>query len=406
LGVFVGARNSSLLSPRDALSESYEVVQRASSSSAAAAISGLGVRFAAGTSDLAQLVRHHQDLVAESETLDENIVGAAAKPLAERDLSLVEEMRNRMEEIRIERKKIRSVLNQRFPNFAALADSQAISASETQSFIMEDEALVVFDFDTESYAWVLSNTAADWVKLAIGAEDLKKEVRKLRASLTFDTDTPFDTHLSWKVYERTFGLISDKLKGKKRLSIVTNGAFTSIPFQLLVTTDPANKSLKDVDWLVRSYSITNLPSVGSLKVLRSASASFSQKPLIAFADPVFSKEQVAQVVTSRNLKAHPKLALRSPLELYGSGKADLVALAKYLPQLPDTATEVLQIGQVLKADKADIKLGMVASETTVKQSKLDDYRIVYFATHGLVAGDVEKYAKLKAEPALALTLKY
>ena len=62
------------------------------------------------------------------------------------------------------------------------------------------------------------------------------------------------------------------------------------------------------------------------------------------------------------------------------------------------------IAEVLKADKADLKLGVFASETTVKQTKLDDYRIVYFATHGFVAGEVEKFAKVKAEPALALTI--
>ena len=37
-------------------------------------------------------------------------------------------------------------------------------------------------------------------------------------------------------------------------------------------------------------------------------------------------------------------------------------------------------------------------------SKLDQYRIVYFATHGLVAGDLETFAKDKAEPALALSI--
>jgi CHAT domain-containing protein len=59
---------------------------------------------------------------------------------------------------------------------------------------------------------------------------------------------------------------------------------------------------------------------------------------------------------------------------------------------------------MLKADKTDINLGPMASETTVKQTKLDDYRVVYFATHGLVAGEVRNFAKLKAEPALALTI--
>jgi CHAT domain-containing protein len=115
--------------------------------------------------------------------------------------------------------------------------------------------------------------------------------------------------------------------------------------------------------------------------------------MIAFADPVFSKQPNTQVV-----------ALRSLLNFYEGGRPDLVSLAKALPQLPDTAQEVRAIAEVLKADKNDLKLGVFASETTVKQTKLDDYRIVYFATHGLVAGEVEKFAKVKAEPALALTI--
>jgi CHAT domain-containing protein len=50
-----------------------------------------------------------------------------------------------------------------------------------------------------------------------------------------------------------------------------------------------------------------------------------------------------------------------------------------------------------------MKLGLAATESAVKQAKLDQYRIVYFATHGLVSGDLEWFAKSKAEPALALT---
>jgi CHAT domain-containing protein len=45
-----------------------------------------------------------------------------------------------------------------------------------------------------------------------------------------------------------------------------------------------------------------------------------------------------------------------------------------------------------------------ATVTAVKQAKLDQYRIVYFATHGLVSGDLERFAKSKAEPALVLTI--
>jgi CHAT domain-containing protein len=56
------------------------------------------------------------------------------------------------------------------------------------------------------------------------------------------------------------------------------------------------------------------------------------------------------------------------------------------------------------AKKTDLKLGDAATETAVKQARLDQFRIIYFATHALVAGEVEQYAKIKAEPALALSL--
>ena len=146
--------------------------------------------------------------------------------------------------------------------------------------LADDEALVVFDFDAKSYAWVITRTSAEWVELNVSAKDLSEQVKTLRSSLTFDIDKPFDTQLAFKIYLQTLGKIADKLQGKRRLSVVTNGALTSLPLQLLITKDPSGKSLKDVDWLVRSYAITNLPSVASLKTLRSTAS----RPSAAKAD--------------------------------------------------------------------------------------------------------------------------
>ena len=49
------------------------------------------------------------------------------------------------------------------------------------------------------------------------------------------------------------------------MSFVVNGALTSLPPQVLVTNDPEGTDLASVDWLVRRYAITVLPSVASLK---------------------------------------------------------------------------------------------------------------------------------------------
>lgn len=161
--------------------------------------------------------------------------------------------------------------------------------------------------------------------------------------------------------------------------------------------DPSGKQLKDVDWLVRSHAVTVLPSVASLKILRSSSqTSAARNPMIAFADPVFSKAARA--------KARQQIAMRSITSFYRGTQVDVAEIGEYLPQLPGTRKEVTAIAAELKTATGDVRLGLNATESAVKQAKLDQYRIVYFATHGLVSGDLEQFAKGKAEPALALTI--
>jgi CHAT domain-containing protein len=71
-----------------------------------------------------------------------------------------------------------------------------------------------------------------------------------------------------------------------------------------------------------------------------------------------------------------------------------------LPRLPETADEIRGIAAALGADEArDVFLQTRANEQSVKVTDLEAYRIVAFATHGLVAGDLDGLT----QPALALT---
>jgi CHAT domain-containing protein len=340
-------------------------------------------------------VRKDQDLTAEAESLDKTVVAFVSKPPAQRSAATEDAIRQRIEAVKAEREKLSQIFNQRFPDYVALSKPQPVSLQETQALLADDEALLVFDFDARSYGWIITRNNADWTELKVSAKDLDAQVRALRVWLN-DPRKQFDSDLSFKIYQATFGAFADKIAAKQRLSIVTNGALTSMPPQLLVTKDPSGKSLKDMDWLIRSHALTVLPSVASLKILRTGSqTSSARKPIIAFADPAFSKAARAQA---------QQVAMRSLTSFYRGPQVDIAAIGEYLPQLPGTRREAQQIADDLKADAADIKLGLAATETAVKQAKLDQYRIVYFATHGLVAGDLETFAKDKAEPALALSI--
>jgi CHAT domain-containing protein len=397
--VLLDAQKAKLVDEQQAFADSYNVLQFSSSSAAAAAVTQLAQRYAAGSGELATLVRKDQDLGVEDKKLDIAIIAAVSKDPNERNQSTEDQLRKRLAEIKIERDKIQETLGQKFPDYVALSRPQPLTLADTQKLLGDDEAVVAFSVDEKrSYAWVVTRSEGFWTAIPATSKKLNEQVQQLRQSLTANTDKPFDAALAHKIYQQTFGPIATRLKDKTRLSVIANGALTSIPFGLLVTTDAAGKSLKETDWLIKSYAITILPSVYSLKTMRTqAAVSKAQKTMIAFADPVFSKQARAQANAQQ-------FAMRSLPSFYQGTQLDVRALGELLSQLPGTRAEVQSIAATLGVGSSDPKLGLDATVTAVKAAKLDQYRIVYFATHGLVSGDLERFSRAKAEPALALTI--
>ena len=204
----------------------------------------------------------------------------------------------------------------------------------------------------------------------------------MRAGLNPDAPKPFDRNLAYQLYRQLLGPIEEIISRKARLSFVLDGALTSLPPQVLITTDPAGKDLGSLDWLIRKYSVAVLPSVASLKILRGDKSTIAAlKPMIGFGDPVFDR-------TTRTI-GRPKVAAlnRSLTSFYRGVTADTKALADALLPLPETADELRAIAKILGAKSEDIKLGEAASVTDIKHERLSNYRIVYFATHALVAGE-------------------
>ena len=262
-----------------------------------------------------------------------------------------------------------------------------------------DEALVVIDLDEFSYVWVVTKDRADWKAIPIPAAQASKTIETLRAGLNPNSPEPFDRALAYQLYRQVLGPIEGIISQKARLSFVLGGALSSLPPQVLVMSDPTGKDLASLNWLVRKYSIAILPSVASLKVLRSGkSVTAAAKPMIGFGDPVFDR------TTPTPGRQHVSALNRSLTSFYRGVTADTRSLAEALPALPETADELRAIAKILGAKSEDIKLGEAASVTTVKKEPLANYRVVYFATHALVAGEVEKFAKVKAEPALVLSI--
>jgi len=80
-----------------------------------------------------------------------------------------------------------------------------------------------------------------------------------------------------------------------------------------------------------------------------------------------------------------------------------VAAVKGLAPLPETADELCRVAADLKAETTEMRLGTRATETEVKRlsasGELSAYRVLHFATHGAMAGELDK----DREPGLLLT---
>src|SRR5262249_11451315 len=159
---------------------SFDLVQRVTSQAAANAVSKLAGRFALGPDkELGELVRKDQDLIAEADRLDKVLFAAVTRPPAERNAAAEDQVRKRFDAVNAERDKIRQTFDLRFPDYVALSNPQPVSVSETQALLADDEALIVFDFDARSYAWIITRTSSDWVELYISGQTLDAHVKEL-----------------------------------------------------------------------------------------------------------------------------------------------------------------------------------------------------------------------------------
>jgi CHAT domain-containing protein/tetratricopeptide (TPR) repeat protein len=424
LPVLSGAQRQQLMGAEKALDDALNAVQRGAQSSTASAVNKLAVRLAAGNDRLAQLVRKDQDLATEAEALDKSIVAAVSKEPAKRDAAAEQRSRDRLAVVSAERAALQKIFAAEFPDYAALSNPLPMTAREIQALLSGDEAMVLFSVvDKESYVFALTRESFDWKPLPLGAEAVSQKVAAFRHGLNVDaignandasgTAGLFDLALANELYATLLGPVEQLVKDKRSLLVVPSGALTALPFHLLVTERPAAaipekiEDYRDAAWLLKRQAVSVLPSVASLRALRRfARKDLGTRPLIGFGDPLFNPMQdgtgdrLAAAGFGATKSAARGVTTAAYTDFWQGAGVDRARLVQALPQLPDTADELNAVARDLGVAASDIHLGADASETTVKRAPLADYGIVYFATHGLVAGDV----KGLAEPSLVLSI--
>lgn len=283
-------------------------------------------------------------------------------------------------------------LQAELPRYAQLTAERPVPVAELAPLLRPGEALALFLSTTEAtYVFLVRDGEARVHRAAVTSAELTRLVRAIRASLEVADGKlkPFDSAAAARLHDQLLAPLADRLRGTSHLIAVPGGPLLSLPLGLLVTRAAADAAdYARTAWLARDVAISVIPSVSSLRSLRQvAGRSAASHPFVGFGDPAFAGTPAA----TRGLGA---LA-----ELCRQGEPVDTALVRELPRLRETARELEQIAAALGADRASVITGAGASESAVRTANLADYRVVAFATHGLLPGEL----RCKSEPALALT---
>src|SRR3954470_5344252 len=425
-------------------SRAFEAAQWTGDEQAAKAIAGMSARIAAGSGDLSVRVRQRQDLGEQALAVDRRLISVMSQPNAARNLQTEQALRGKASDIANQIRELDRTIAAQFPDYAGLVTRAPVSIEEAQRRLNPNEALLLFATTSRfTFVWTVTRTDIRWHAGSIGAKQLAETVNILRCGLDWEAwmetanacaeklgrdrapaagdPLPFDLDRAFGLYQVLLEPVAKDIEGKE-LILVPSGPLATLPFQVLLTEKPApaagRQDLATAPWLVKRFATTVLPSVSSLKALRQvAQRSKAPKPFVGFGNPLlggnaqstFDADRAAQarLRQSCGTGAEPRTGQpaqrgrRSVVALSG-GTADIEQL-KHLAPLPETAIELCLVANSVSPSKGDVYLGKEASEATIKSlsesGRLEQYRMLHFATHGALAGQMRG----SIEPGLVLT---
>jgi CHAT domain-containing protein/tetratricopeptide (TPR) repeat protein len=365
------------------------------------------------------------------------------KPNNEEPEALAKQIRNLTDEY----DQVRAEIKSKSPSYAALTQPQPLNLEQIQEQVLDDNSLLLEYVlgDERSYLWAVTKTGMTSHALPKRAE-IEKAARHLHELLTAPQPKPGETARQYQarvseadaqywpqaaaLSQIVLGPVADQL-GDKRLLIVAEGALQYLPFGALpvptggrgdaeTRREAGNARSESVLPLIGEHEIVNLPSASVLAVLRheTGGRKAASKAVAVIADPVFEaddprlavKPDTATVVrrdgatgaTGKKISG-PNASPASPRPRVSvAPRARAVASPARSSELQQALRDVrisrdgISIPRLLSSrQEADAIIeaaagaGMratdfKASRATATSPELGQYRIVHFATHGLL----------------------
>lgn len=323
---------------------------------------------------------------------------AERKPLLDQLKAVREQIKTQQAAVNTARATLntqRESIATQFPAYADLVTPTMPKAAQLRGLLGAGEALLVLQpTDGATLVWLITpGTETRFSVLPLDRSALEQRVAQVRSLLDLGTlqgGAAAPLAQLHALYRDLLQGLEPQLREVRSLIVATEGPLASVPFATLLTAPPTAGT--PPAWLVQRMAVTQMPSASSLLALRRAPAPApAAKALLGFGDPLFRLAATAPAGPARTAKALSQAAGQYDAE-WGFRYADV-------PPLPETRTELLALAQALGADaQTDLLLGAQATRRAVLKAHLLDRRVVAFATHGLMPGELPGISR----PALAM----
>jgi CHAT domain-containing protein/tetratricopeptide (TPR) repeat protein len=257
------------------------------------------------------------------------------------------------------------------PLALAAAESGALDLAAIQKEGLDaDTVLLEYSLgETRSHLWIVSPNELRAFDLAPRGE-VEAAARAFWNAVKSGADPGSMAVSATRLSQMILGPAAEFL-ANKRLLIVGDGALQFVPFAALA--DPAQS--KQYRPLIQAHEVIQEPSGNALVMLRRGAIEHKTAPrsLAIFADPVFEANdpRIHSLQSARPDDAPQPAFLTRASELR-------------LTRLPSTRHEGRSIASLLPESQRWLALDFDASRAAIASSGINQYRILHFATHGVI----------------------
>ncbi len=291
-----------------------------------------------------------------------------------------------------ERDQVEAQIRDKSPHYAELTQPQPSSLKEIQQLLDDHTLLLEYALGSEhSYLWAVTRTDLKSYVLP-GRDAIEKAARSVYGLLISRQPAPGQTEkqrvaLYWRQASALSRMLLRPVAGQlgtKRLLIVADGVLQYIPFEALPVPESAIRNPQSPAPLIVKHEIVNLPSASTLAVLRRETQKRTPAPkmVAVLADPVFEVDDL-RVLAAQGVIKGPTQQVASTHPTKAFGGPGLTRGGINLSGLPSTRREAEAIRRVAPADGM-FALGFDANRAKATGGELRQYRIVHFATHGIL----------------------